>query len=772
MQISARVLLGLLYLIAVLLPFREFMPRFATHLIGDHGDALLQHLHCSWQWLALAEGRFSEIYSLPTMAPYPSGLSFGEPLVGIVFPLAPVHWLTGSSMAAFNAGIVASFVLLGVGTFLWVREVTGSTPAGLFAGMLVLFPPWRVHYLSAANVLTLHYAVFAMWLLSRWLRQAGLGLLLGAALLFQLQLVTAAQGGVPAIYLTIVWLAVAWAGHGFALDARRCVQLAAGATLFVGLSLPWLAFFQPAFEATSGQPSWRQMARYTQTFAEMAHATAMAGPLGICAALGLGALPLGLRRAWLPRGAGWTLLGVLIGGAMLFVLARGPSLDPELGSSRLPGYYASQFLPLLEMFRAPVRLAGLTPLVLSLFAGVGLAVVQRALAPQRALGLFHALPLLVVLTWPSLPGEMANPIATRGEEQALTQALAKLPADANILSLPMELGLPGAAVDERVLVHRRRQIGGFASVVPRAFLQAALALGQWPASGLEIGGALGTTHVVVPRDWLERHRESALASGHASVVETSDHAVLSFPRLENPPDALRLEAPGSAASGRWLTLALFSAAHRFEPRGHQRVAATWRQGDEVSHVEATFFYPGVVGPHAPTLVHVPTPSAPGAYGLHLPGADLHGTLQVEVESQPTSFDFPIADADVELAPDYRVPAFIRASGAFEIDVKLRARSGPILLASSRHLLPERQGETQVLIQYRSRAGERLTQRLPERRSLTHDLAPGDEASLRWTVRTPRQPGTYDLYVRLIATGLSERPMPWRPLLRGVEVALD
>ena len=772
MHPAARLLLSLAYLVVVLLPFREFWPRFDTHLVVDHGDALLQHLHCSWQWLALVEGRFHEIFSLPTMAPYRSGLAFGEPLLGIVFPFAPLYWLTGSSAAAFNSAIVASFALLFAATYLWVREVTGSTPAGLLAGMLVLFPPWRLHYLSAANVLTLHYAVFGMWLVSRWLGRPGLGVLLGAALLFHVQLMTAAQTGLPAIYLTSVWLFVEWVGAGRRYDATRCVHLVAAALLFVGLSLPWWAFFQEAFDARSGQPPMRQMLRYSHGFAEMARMLGVMGPLGVCAALGIVALPVGLRRGWLPRGAGRTLVGVSLGGALLFVLARGPATGSEVDATRLPGYYASQILPLLGLFRAPVRLAGLTPLVLALVAGAGLALVDRTLGPGRWRAVLCALPLLFLFTWPELPQDMAAPIDARPDDLELARTLGELPSDASILSLPMELGLPGAETDERVLVHRRRQIGAFASVMPAAFVRAQLALGQWPISGLDLSAALGATHVVVPLAWFERHHGSALQRGHVEVAQSGGRVVLALPPAAVQSDAWRLEAPRIAAAGRWLTLALFREGHHFEARGHEMLEAQWRRGDEVSRVAAMLRNPGVLGPHAAARIHVPTPSAPGRYQLLLPLPGSPGEIEVEVKPLPTTFDMPIRDADIELESGYRAPAFVRAAGAFAIDARVRASAGPILLASSRHILPEQRGETWVLFQYRGAAGERFNLRLPDPAALSYDLAPGDEATQRWLVQTPIQAGSYDLYARFVASGVAENPMPWRPLLRDIEVAYD
>ena len=119
--------LGVLLAAAALaLQFRPFFPRFATHVVGDHGDALLLHLHCAWQWSALAEGRFADVLRLPTLAPYANGFAFGELLLGVTLPLLPVYGLWGSSAAAFNLGVVLSFAALGLAVFLWVRRLTGS----------------------------------------------------------------------------------------------------------------------------------------------------------------------------------------------------------------------------------------------------------------------------------------------------------------------------------------------------------------------------------------------------------------------------------------------------------------------------------------------------------------------------------------------------------------------------------------------------------------------------------------------------------------------
>src|SRR5262249_32835803 len=164
---------------------------------------------------------------------------FGEPLVGVALPFAPVYLLTGSTPAAFNASIIASFLLLEVAMYLWVRELFESPAAGWLAAVLVVFNPWRLHALTALNLLTVHYAVFGLWLIGRWLRRADLPSLLAAVLCFSVQFVTAAQGAIVAALLATFWLTVVWIRWRLRLERRRVVQCAVAGALAVAICLPW-----------------------------------------------------------------------------------------------------------------------------------------------------------------------------------------------------------------------------------------------------------------------------------------------------------------------------------------------------------------------------------------------------------------------------------------------------------------------------------------------------------------------------------------------------
>jgi hypothetical protein len=746
-------LLGVTYAVALIWPFRAYFPRFGTHLIGDHGDALLLHLHCAWQWEAIAEGRFAEILSLPTMHPYSTGFAFGETLLGITLPLAPIHWLSGSTAATFNVAVVLSFMLLFVAVFGWVREIFDSRAAGLLAAMTVVFVPWRIHYHSALNVLTVHYAVFGMWLLWRWLRRPSWRALMGAMLLFYVQVVTAAQVALAAIYLTGSWMTFRWVFSGFRIDSQRVVQVAVATLAFAALCAPWLSFFAEAFNATPGLMRTTEMAAYSAALPGMARVFGATGVLGALAAVGA-VLWLAAHR----RGLGFAdvraeALALTLGAALLFAIARGPLLGSESDPTALPGYYALRWFPLLDALRAPVRLAAMTPIVLSIWAGAAIAIVERMtrawLGGRAHVGLALA-PLMVAGSWFSMPAPMAAPIDQRPQDLALAKQLSDLPSDAVILPLPLDPEPSGAAVDEWVLVHRRAQIGGFASIVPEPFRRAMVRLGQWPSQGHEAAHALGATHLVVPTHWLG-------GAGDLDVLSrVQQRAIIRVNPTAPPPNAKTAyseRVPATADLNHWMTLALFPDRPQLDLRGHFSVPARWSAPGPT--VTAHAFFPGIADPEQPVRIWVPTPSVPAHYTLEVdyPGHALRAS--VDVRESPTSANSPLRDVRLTLTIPPARP--VRVGEAFPIGVEIRTGEvTPILLATSRQTFPERRGEVVAAIEYRMRSpkpGLVASVEVPARMTLARDLGPGEVESVRWDLRAPPLAGEYTAFARLRARGI-------------------
>jgi hypothetical protein len=367
---------------------------------------------------------------------------------------------------------------------------------------------------------------------------------------------------------------------------------------------------------------------------------------------------------------------------------------------------------------------------------------------------------------------MAAPISARPDDRDLATALAALPRDAVIVSLPLDLEPSGAAVDERVLIHRRSQVGGFASIMPPLFPQLGNLLGQWPFDARGVAQLLGATHLVVPDAWLRRGADAAGREGVQRIAQVAGRSILALPPRAARLPSWRLRSPAAAAAGRWLTLSLYQTEPSAHLRGHEDLAAVWRAGARTLRVDARALLPGIVSPQDPIRIHVPAPDGPGRYELDVgfPAHPIEATL--DVRSAVTSADEPIRAASVELAAGYRVPEAVRAAASFRVEVRIEAGPGPILLASSLVRLPDRRGETLVVYRFRSRAAVPASAATAQP-GLSGDLLPGDAIEQTWDLAAPPTPGRYDLFVALAARGdPALLSMPWTELLSDLQVVAE
>jgi hypothetical protein len=95
-------------------------------------------------------------------------LAYSEHLFAQAVQIFPVYALTGNIILAYNLLFLSTFVLSGLGMFLFVREVTGSARAGLTAGMIYAFAPYRVPQFSHLQVLSSQWMPFVLYGLRRF----------------------------------------------------------------------------------------------------------------------------------------------------------------------------------------------------------------------------------------------------------------------------------------------------------------------------------------------------------------------------------------------------------------------------------------------------------------------------------------------------------------------------------------------------------------------------------------------------------------------------
>jgi hypothetical protein len=135
----------------------------------DLGDPVLVIWAIAWncaQLLAILSGdvsRASTYFDANIFAPATHTLAYSEHFIGQSLQVLPVYALTGNAILCYNLLYLSTFVLSGLGAFLFVREITGSRAAGFTAGLLFAFAPYRFPQSSHLQVLSSQWMPFALY---------------------------------------------------------------------------------------------------------------------------------------------------------------------------------------------------------------------------------------------------------------------------------------------------------------------------------------------------------------------------------------------------------------------------------------------------------------------------------------------------------------------------------------------------------------------------------------------------------------------------------
>jgi hypothetical protein len=140
----------------------------------DFGDSLLNAWILAWdadRLLRFLGGDINAIrnfWNANIFHPEPLTLAYSEHLFAQAVQILPVYALTGNIILSYNLLFLSTFVLSGLGMFLFVREITGSPRAGLAAGLIYAFAPYRVPQFSHLQVLSSQWMPFVLYGLRRY----------------------------------------------------------------------------------------------------------------------------------------------------------------------------------------------------------------------------------------------------------------------------------------------------------------------------------------------------------------------------------------------------------------------------------------------------------------------------------------------------------------------------------------------------------------------------------------------------------------------------
>lgn len=149
-------LVGLFFTILAILSTWPLARHLTTHVIGrpDGVDAWNGLYVLTWGIHSLANHPL-QYFNANIFYPHAEALAFGDHLFGQALLLAPIQWLLATPTLTYNLGVLLTFPVAGVGAYFLARQITGSVAAGLTAGILFAFSPWRFEHVGQLGVLAL-----------------------------------------------------------------------------------------------------------------------------------------------------------------------------------------------------------------------------------------------------------------------------------------------------------------------------------------------------------------------------------------------------------------------------------------------------------------------------------------------------------------------------------------------------------------------------------------------------------------------------------------
>ena len=144
------------------------------NVAGDLGDPVFAMWVLGWncdQLLAVLRGdvgRLATYFDANIFHPAPMTLAYSEHFIPQSLQALPVYALTGNPILCYNLLFLSTFVLSGLGGYLFVRELTGDTRAGFIGGLLFAFAPYRFPQTPHLQVLSSQWMPFALYGLRRY----------------------------------------------------------------------------------------------------------------------------------------------------------------------------------------------------------------------------------------------------------------------------------------------------------------------------------------------------------------------------------------------------------------------------------------------------------------------------------------------------------------------------------------------------------------------------------------------------------------------------
>ena len=185
-----------------------------------------------------------------------------------------MYAITGNAVLCYNLLFLSTFILSGLGTFLFVRELTGSRAAAFTAGLLFAFAPYRFPQSSHLQVLSSQWMPLALYAFRRYFDTGRPRALLGAAAALVAQNLSCGYYMLYFSPFAAAYVVAEIAARNLWRSVAVWRQLIAGAIAVLAVTVP---FFVPYLGLRGTQPSTRVLAEVSRYSADVySYATAFA----------------------------------------------------------------------------------------------------------------------------------------------------------------------------------------------------------------------------------------------------------------------------------------------------------------------------------------------------------------------------------------------------------------------------------------------------------------------------------------------------------------
>jgi hypothetical protein len=459
--------------------------QMGSALPGDLGDPLLTTFILGWDADRIRHG-LQALWDAPFYFPTAGALTLSEHLLGIAVFTAPIQWLTGNAVLAYNLAFLGSIVLSGVGGYLLTRFLWGRRDAAWLGALAFAFAPHRAMQVGHLQVLVCGWMPIALWALHRyfatWSRRAMAAFALAFALqalsnLYYMLFFSLAVAGLGAAELGRFLRARTARGADPAPSvARVAVDLGFAAAAIGAALVPVLLAYRRSLGG----------AGFHRTLREMINFSAVAGdylriPAGLWA--WSGRLSAGAAERALYPGVIAAALAVL--GLLSF--ARSDATGERIGRWRwYVGLYAAllvfsvwmtlgpgvtgpytvllTLVPGLDGLRVPARFVVMVALALAVLGSAGAAWVLARLRPRVALVAAAVVGAAIVADGYGGPLTMV-PFDPWQADRSELNAWVRSGPDGGVLELPIvpfAFAPVSLAYQYNTLLHRHPVVNGYA----------------------------------------------------------------------------------------------------------------------------------------------------------------------------------------------------------------------------------------------------------------------------------------------------------------------